>query len=88
MEKAKGESLMQFNNQMFNPSYVNPNYYYQMQSFIESQRHTVEQNQEVAKAVKAFHDLCEAINKMDEQHQQQTYYLCLAEMANQSGWKR
>ena len=79
---------MQFNSQMFNPIYVNPNYYYQMQSLIESQRYAAEQDQEVEKAVKAFHDLCVAVKKMDEKHQQQAFYLCLAEMANQSGWKR
>ena len=38
------------------------------------------QNLEVVKAVKATHDLCEAVKKMDGAHQQEAFYLCLQQM--------
>lgn len=76
---------MYFYNQMFNQTYVNPSYYYQNQARI--QQYQFEQNCEVIKAVNAVRDLCEAIKKMDDQHQEQAFYLCLAEMAKQLGWK-
>ena len=76
---------MYFYNQMFNQTYVNPSYYYQNQARI--QQYQFEQNCEVIKAVNAVRDLCGAIKKMDDQHQEQAFYLCLAEMAKQLGWK-
>ena len=39
------------------------------------------------KAVKAMHDLCEAVKKMDAEHQQQAAALCLAEVAREFGWQ-
>ena len=79
-----------FGNQMFNPAYVNPNNYAQNQSEIaryqENLRYHQDQNSEVAKAVKAMHDLCDAMNKLDAQHQQEAFFLCLNEMARASNW--
>jgi len=69
-----------FYNQMFNQTYVNPLHYYQNQARV--QQYQFEQNSEVVKAVKAVRDLCETIKKLDAQHQEQAFYLCLAEMAN------
>lgn len=46
-----------FYNQMFNPQYVNLQYYRQ----IEQMQYQAKQNEEVSKAVKAIHDLCEAV---------------------------
>ena len=77
---------MYFYNQMFNQTYVTPSYYYQNQARI--QQYQFEQNCEVTKAVNAVRDLCEAIKKMDDQHQEQAFYLCLAEMAKQNDWNR
>lgn len=71
-----------FNNMMFNPQYVNPNYYYTMQHIQYNQQ----QDKKVCDAVKAIHDLCESVKGMDEQHQQTAFCLCLAEMANEFGW--
>ena len=74
----------QFNDQLFNPQYVNPNYYFQNQQQIL--KYQQEQNKEVANVVKAFHDLCVASKKLDPQHQQQAFYLVLAEMSREFGW--
>lgn len=49
---------MYFNDRMFNPQYVNQNYYLQLQ---QQQYYETTQNLEVQKAVKAVHDLCESI---------------------------
>ena len=77
---------MLFYNQMFNQTYVNSTYY--DQHLAEMRRYQFEQSHEVVKAVNAFRDLCEAVKKMDDQHQEQAFFLCLNEMANQFGWKR
>lgn len=74
----------QFYNQFFNQEYVTPNYYSQIQDQIA--KHEYEQSQEVSKVVKAVHDLCVAYQKLDNDHQQQAFYLALAEMAAMSGW--
>ena len=56
-----------FYDQIFNHDYVNPAYYQAVQSQAVWQ---YQQNQtaEVQKAVKATHDLCEAVNKLDAEH--------------------
>lgn len=75
---------MYFEEKMFNPTYVNRNYYNQIQTQIN--QYNFQQNIEVGNAVKATHDLCNAIKKMDEAHQQKAFYACLAEMAQEFGW--
>lgn len=75
---------MNFNNQMFNPQYVNQQYYNSIRAEIE--KYNYEQNKEVINAVKAMHDLCEAIKKLDGQHQQTAFYACLAQMAKEMNW--
>lgn len=75
---------MNFNNQMFNPQYVNKQYYNSVRE--EIAKYKYEQNKEVANAVKAIHDLCEAVKKLDSQHQQTAFYACLAEMAKEMNW--
>ena len=75
---------MEFYSKMFNQTYVNQTYYHQNQAQV--QRYQQEQNCEVLKAQKAFRDLCEAVKKMDVQHQEQAFFLCLAEAAYQFGW--
>ena len=76
----------QFYNYLFNPQYVNPNYYRQCQDHIT--HYQQEQNKEVQKVVKAIQDLCEAVKKLDPQHQQQAFALALSEMAKVFGWNR
>ncbi len=71
-----------FHNQMFNPQYVNLEYYRQ----IEQLQYEARQTEEVAKAVKAIHDLCEAVKHMDDRHQQIAFSACLAEMAREYNW--
>lgn len=68
-------------NRIFNPQFVDPNYYNQT-----SQQHEREQNIEIAKAVKALHDLCEALKKIDPAHQEAANYACWAEMMHQLGF--
>ena len=75
---------MFFYNQMFNPQYVNPIYYRQIQDQIA--QYNYEQDREVMNAVKAVRDLCGALKKMDEEHQQKAFYACLIAMAKESGW--
>lgn len=76
---------MYFNNQMFNPRTVNPQYYHSIQHQIPT--YGSNQDLEVAKAVKAIHDLCEAVKKMDEPHQREAFYLCLNQMATDLNWR-
>lgn len=71
-----------FCNQMFNPQYVNPAYYYQ----ISQQRHEAKQRMEVANAVKAIHDLCEAVKQLDEQHYAIAFNECIFEMGREFNW--
>ena len=75
-----------FYNQFINQQYVNPDYYRQSQEQII--QYQQEQSKEVQNVVKAVHDLCDAYKKFDPQHQQQAFYLALAEMARESGWNK
>ena len=72
-----------FYNQMFNPQYVNAQYYHQ----IEQMQYQAKQNEEVAKAVKAIRDLCAAVKQLDAQRQQVAFSACLAEMAKEFNWR-
>ena len=73
-------TMNQFCNQMFNPTYVNPNYYQSIQS------QAMWQYQQNQKAVNATHDLIEAARNLDSKHQQQAFYACLAVLAFELGW--
>ena len=84
---------MFFNDMMFNPKYVNNNYYsqieQQMQPPMQVQQLSLQQLQynnnqelETIKAVKAMQDLCEAVKNLDNAHQEKAFNLCLAEMVN------
>ena len=72
-----------FNNMMFNPQFVNPTYYMQVQQM----QYAAQQDKKVTDAVKAIHDLCAAVRDMDEPHQQQAFAACLAEMAREFRWQ-
>ena len=74
----------QFCNQFFNQQYVTPEYYYQIQNQIA--QYEQEQNREVQKVGKAVYDLCEAVKRLDTQHQEQAFGLALAILANEFGW--
>lgn len=75
---------MFFNQMMFNPQYVNQSYYNQIQTQI-AQRN-FQQKQEVANAMKAMKDLCEAVKNLDEPYQQEAFWGCLWVMAVEFGW--
>lgn len=75
---------MYFNDRMFNPQYVNQTYYNQIQAQIA--QYNFEQNTEQAKALKAFREICEAVKKLDEQHQQELFMACLGVMAKEFEW--
>ncbi len=75
----------QFCGNMFNQQYVSQNNYAQLQ--YEINRYQANQSNEVIKAVKAMHDLCDAVKNMDTEHQQQATALCLAEIAREFGWQ-
>lgn len=73
-----------FYTQFFNPQYMNSSYYWQNQEQIVYYQQ--EQSKEVCNVAKAVHDLCEAYKKLDPQHQQQAFFIALAEVANEFGW--
>lgn len=75
---------MYFEEKMFNPTYVNRDYYNQIQAQIN--QYNFQQNIEVGKAMKAMYDLCDALKKMDESHQQEAFCACLAVMAQEFRW--
>lgn len=75
---------MYFNDRMFNPQYVNPTHYSQIQAQIA--QYNFEQNTEQAKALKAFRDMCKAVKKLDDPHQQELFAACLGVMAEEFGW--
>ena len=77
--------MNQFYDQMFNPTYVNQSFYQSIptQTMWQYQQ---DQNAEVQKAVKAIYDLCEAVNKLDAEHQQQAFCVCLGIIAAELGW--
>lgn len=77
---------MYFNQMMFNPQYVTPSYYQQMQA--QTIQYNVQQDQEVYHAVKAMRDLCQAAKKMDEEHQQKAFLACLSVIAEEYGWEQ
>lgn len=72
-----------FYNQMFNPQYINQENYLQL---LKQQQYENEQNEKVARVVKAMHDLCKEVSSMDEYHQQQAFFLCLTEIAKEMKW--
>ena len=74
-----------FYNQMFNPQYVNQEYYYQI---LQHEQYEYVQNCEIRKAVKAMHDLCEAMKNIDDSHQQEAFDACLLELALQLNWDK
>ena len=77
--------MNQFYDQMFNPTYVNQSFYQPIPSQTMWQ-YQQDQNAEVQKAVKAIYDLCEAVNKLDAEHQQQAFCVCLGIIAAELGW--
>ena len=76
---------MYFNEQMFNPNTVNQQYYDSVKAQIE--QYNRNQDIETLKAVKAVHDLCEAVKKMDTAHQQTAFLACLQQMAVEMNWQ-
>lgn len=75
---------MSFNQMMFNPQYVTPLYYHQVQA--QMAQYNAQQDQEMYNAAKAMRDLCKAVKKMDQEHQQKTFLACLGVMAEEYGW--
>ncbi len=76
---------MYFNNQMFNPQYVNRQFY--QDNLSQIQQYNFEQDKEVANAVRAIHDLLKSIKKLDNQHQEVAFWACLAEIARENNWR-
>ena len=72
-----------FNNMMFNQKYVNADYYNQIRQFEYNQN----QDKKVRDAMKAMHDLCDAVKDMDQNHQQQAFWGCPGVMAEELNWK-
>ena len=79
---------MYYYDHMFNPQWVNENYYNSIKTQAEKQQYYYEQNREVGNATKAMRDLCEAVKKLDESHQQDAFWGCLMVLAEEFGWKQ
>ncbi len=67
-----------FCNNMFNQQHVTMDNYHLLQ---QQYRYQAEQDKKVSDAERAMYDLCKAIRGMDDAHQQQAFYRCLAVMA-------
>ena len=66
--------------QIFNQQYVNPDYLQQLQL-----QHHKQQQQEIAKAVKALHDYCDAARKIAPEYRQQAFCVCAAAILEEMG---
>lgn len=73
-----------FNNQLFDPNYANPQYYKTLNN--QNQHIPDEQKKEISNAVKAVHDLCEAVKKIEPQYQNAAFNACLAQLAIEMNW--
>ena len=60
--------------QIFNQQYVNEAYLQQLQI----QQYHAEQQQEIAKAVRALHDYCDAARRIAPEYQKQAFCACVA----------
>lgn len=76
---------MYFTNTMFNSQYVNP-YYYRHSNLCPAVRFSAKFRK--LQAGYASSDLCKAVKKMDEQHQQEAFLACLAVIAKEFGWQQ
>ena len=83
IDKVEGDEKMYFYGQMFNPTFVNPQYCHDI---AQLQQYQHEQDKSVADAIKAMHDLCEAVNKLDDRHKQTAFLGCLYEIAKANRW--
>lgn len=79
--------MNQFCNQMFNPTYVNPNYYQSIQSQAMWQ-YQQNQDAQVQKAVNATRDLMEAVRNLDPKRQEEAFYKCLGIIVAEAGWNQ
>lgn len=75
---------MYFIDQMFNPETVNPEYYESVR--LQIAQYNWEQDKEIRNAVKAIHDLCSAVKKMDPEHQKKAFFACLGQMRTEMNW--
>ena len=70
---------------LYNPNYINQQMYYQQQAEIQ-RAHEANQQIEIFKAQKALNDFLDAVKNVDGNHQQELYFVCLAEIAKRNGW--
>lgn len=64
---------------LFNQEFINQQYYMQMQ-----QQFTYNQNQEIAKMIKALNDFMDAANQIAPQYQQQAMCECILTICNRA----
>ena len=70
-----------FDDRFYNPNYFNALYYQQVCNDIPSN-----QSERVLRAWKAFREMLDQVDGMDHKHQEQTFMLCLNEMAQRRKW--
>lgn len=71
-------------NWYYNPQCFNQQAYNQMQQ--EMQKYQQSQNEEVAKAFRAYKDFLDAYGKLDPAHQQELFFCCLSDFASRNHW--
>lgn len=69
--------------QIFNQQYVNESYLQQLQM----QQYHNQQQQEIAKAVKALHDYCDAARKIAPEYHQQAFWACATAIVEETNKK-
>ena len=74
-----------FNEWLYNPNYINPQAYHDQQIRI-TQEYERDQQKEILNAHKALNDFLDAVQKVDNQHQEQLFMVCFGEIARRNQW--
>lgn len=79
------EKMKDFNEWLYNPNYINAQAYQNQQIRI-MQEYEREQQQEILNAHKALQDFLDAMQKVDNNHQEQLFMVCFGEIAKRNRW--
>lgn len=77
--------MKNFNEWLYNPNYINAQAYHDQQIQI-MQEYEQNQQKEIIKAHKALKDFLDAIQKVDNIHQEQLFMVCFGEIAKRNHW--
>lgn len=77
--------MTSFNEWLYNPSYINAQAYRNQQIQI-MQEYEQNQQTEILKAHKALSDFLDAVQKVDNKHQEELFMVCFGEIAKRNQW--